>query len=474
MIDGKMCNNKIFLCYSREDAMFARDLAELLRQQEVLVFLDTISLDGGDRWKNIIAENIENSSLFVVLVNEAMRDTAGYYDQEIRAALKHNKRRGSPRIIPALLGDIEFKDLKGRDEMKSLEQFQYIDGYDTRKPDILCDKLLRLSGINPLGHEHGIHDLLRECWISKKMIYPDMIKLITDATTSIDLYSVSACFGFYSAGMRVFESMLEALHGKRNTKGIEIRILVKIDNGSIDEFGAQRLASAVGKWRVKRLVNLGDEKQIQFVLIDGGTQKAKLLVTRVQHTAYHDLLAVYINRLTDGYIFSEGRNPEDHIGCHAELFRQRWEESVEIMPASEETGLLGLANHISKDFEPSEHWKNEDVAKTDLYYFLLGNFDVESLERLGDHLSSFRVKLPSGPFLSVLISLVYQPTDETLRHIEKRIAEEKRARESILEAGIYVVVSPKCDRKRLNDFKTNVDAGKPSKSAYLVTFVDSL
>lgn len=59
-------NTKVFISYSRYDERLVNPIVKLLRANESLVFLDTDSIDGGNKWKNEIEEAIIESNLVVV------------------------------------------------------------------------------------------------------------------------------------------------------------------------------------------------------------------------------------------------------------------------------------------------------------------------------------------------------------------------------------------------------------------------
>ncbi len=59
----------VFVAYSRKDTIACEELVLALRQQELVVFYDQ-SLKSGDRWRAVIANNIQKSPVFVVLLSK--------------------------------------------------------------------------------------------------------------------------------------------------------------------------------------------------------------------------------------------------------------------------------------------------------------------------------------------------------------------------------------------------------------------
>ena len=84
---------RIFISYAREDgARFATDLREKLLRQELSVWQDIISLEGGRDWWSQIEETIRSKALehFVLVVTPAALESA-VMRREIRLARQEGK-----------------------------------------------------------------------------------------------------------------------------------------------------------------------------------------------------------------------------------------------------------------------------------------------------------------------------------------------------------------------------------------------
>lgn len=160
--------------------------------------------------------------------------------------------------------------------------------------------------------------------IDKNEFYFEMKRMILSARQNIWLYSVSACFGFYSQGMYQFESLLRELKLKIDSH-IDVRCLIKFDNHEIDQFAAKLYKRLNEKAEiVKELIIQEQNENIQFIMTDFGTTKSYLLYSRIQGGRKSLELDIDINELRDGVLYNF---PVKAIDEYKSLFSDKWNSS---------------------------------------------------------------------------------------------------------------------------------------------------
>src|SRR5437867_12182057 len=93
-----MFNMKIFISYSRTDALdFADKIAETLGDEHS-VFTDINKIQVGDIWSNTIDENIDSCDLFLAIVTSASLKSQAVEKEVLRA------RNRNKKIIPCFYG----------------------------------------------------------------------------------------------------------------------------------------------------------------------------------------------------------------------------------------------------------------------------------------------------------------------------------------------------------------------------------
>ncbi len=154
--------------------------------------------------------------------------------------------------------------------------------------------------------------------------YDEMRNLISLAEKQVCLYSVSACFGFYSQGAHVFENLYGELNSKLQIKlpCLDIRCLIKLDGHGIDEFAALHFQE-LNRHRevVRQLRDLSLEENLQFVLTDSGTEHPKLLFSEVQEVRTTPVFHLDINKLRGGWLYDF---PCETVHKFADLFDSKW------------------------------------------------------------------------------------------------------------------------------------------------------
>jgi hypothetical protein len=130
--------------------------------------------------------------------------------------------------------------------------------------------------------------------------YDYLISELDQQRDSVDIYSISACFGFYSQGMSVFSSVLSKMRnallrpGAFRTKNM--RLLLITDDNPIDSFGVDRFHNFVepAGLKIKRLPQPDrQEDWVQFAVFDG----RRAILTHPQNGFWDDALDVGINAL---------------------------------------------------------------------------------------------------------------------------------------------------------------------------------
>ncbi len=110
----------VFLSHAGEDAQAVRELAGLLRQADLEVWLDLEQLTAGDRWMEALEEALGRADAFAVYVGRA--GIARWIGREVRVALDRSVNDPSFKVIPILGPGSEPDDLP-----PFLAQHQWLD-----------------------------------------------------------------------------------------------------------------------------------------------------------------------------------------------------------------------------------------------------------------------------------------------------------------------------------------------------------
>ena len=106
MTDQPRPAGAVFLSYAREDAEFARRIAEALRAFGVEVWFDLSELRGGDSWDQKIRRQIKECVLFVPIVSShTQAREEGYFRREWRMAVDrtHDMAESRTFIVPVIV-----------------------------------------------------------------------------------------------------------------------------------------------------------------------------------------------------------------------------------------------------------------------------------------------------------------------------------------------------------------------------------
>jgi len=112
---------KIFITYAREDREKVEVLYEQLQGAGFEPWMDIRSIRGGEEWKPVIQQAIEEADFILVCLSSNSINKAGFTQKEIRIALDYAERRveGQIFLIPVRLDDCPIP--------RSLSNFHFLD-----------------------------------------------------------------------------------------------------------------------------------------------------------------------------------------------------------------------------------------------------------------------------------------------------------------------------------------------------------
>ena len=121
----------IFISYSQQDASFAEFLHRHLANEDVNVFMASVSLKPGQKWSEEIIEQVKQSSLVLFLASKAACASA-YVQQELGIALATNKEIVpvvwdiDPSKLPGWMSRLQALDIQGASPDQIREQMSAI------------------------------------------------------------------------------------------------------------------------------------------------------------------------------------------------------------------------------------------------------------------------------------------------------------------------------------------------------------
>lgn len=131
----------VFLSFSNQDRGFAQPLRHALTSLGHKVWSFDEQIAPGDRWQDAIFDRLKEVDAVAVIVSEAS-SKSGWIHHELGAAVAYARERGSPIIIPVVLGDVQLP--------ANLAQFQGIFAQGESADDValkIAEGLERISGI---------------------------------------------------------------------------------------------------------------------------------------------------------------------------------------------------------------------------------------------------------------------------------------------------------------------------------------
>jgi tetratricopeptide (TPR) repeat protein len=116
----------VFISYSHHNDLIAVErIADILKRNQLAVWLDRWRLVPGERWKDSIKDAIRNSSTILLIVGASFPDSQ---HQELQFALHYQGQDYQKRIVPILLPGSDYKNLPS-----SLLRYQSLDLRDQKK-----------------------------------------------------------------------------------------------------------------------------------------------------------------------------------------------------------------------------------------------------------------------------------------------------------------------------------------------------
>jgi hypothetical protein len=113
-MDNARTTVQAFASYSSEDRDTVGEVANLLRTSDIDLFIDHLSLRGGDEWEDEIVKAIARADLFYLFWSRSAAESY-WVDREWRQAMREAAGREiQRRFIPVLLDDAPLpSELKG-------------------------------------------------------------------------------------------------------------------------------------------------------------------------------------------------------------------------------------------------------------------------------------------------------------------------------------------------------------------------
>jgi len=136
--EGIKTSFDVFLCYNREDIISVKNVANELKKNQIIPWLDEWELRPGLPWQEILDDQIENIDSVAVFVGKG--GLGPWQDQEIRAFLQEFVKRKCP-VIPVIL-------LETRDVPKLpifLRSFTWVD-FRKKDPDPMKSLIWGITG----------------------------------------------------------------------------------------------------------------------------------------------------------------------------------------------------------------------------------------------------------------------------------------------------------------------------------------
>jgi hypothetical protein len=187
--------------------------------------------------------------------------------------------------------------------------------------------------------------------------YDGLNKLISSATKKISIYSVSACFGFYSKGMHTFEDFAHALKEKLKNKNIKCIIILKVED-FLDAYGIYCLTKYFENIQNIEIVfspvkyDNGENRImeeydfVQYVIVDD----SRVLVTTKQTQEINYFYDLTLNKLTE----SKYEKKVGKINLIKEHFQEKYKDS-EPFPKQIDKIIKKYKKNISKTVTNSQN-----------------------------------------------------------------------------------------------------------------------
>jgi hypothetical protein len=142
---------RVFVSYSRDDAPYARELSEALRERGIDVSGD-MSIMAGARWATELRRMMDDADAFVLLTSKSSA-ASGSVDREVAAATARASRDRNVRLIPVILD-------RRAEIPPLLSRYQFVGPPIARDPDRVADLIRESlsSAVSPpdIGREREV------------------------------------------------------------------------------------------------------------------------------------------------------------------------------------------------------------------------------------------------------------------------------------------------------------------------------
>ncbi len=96
----------VFLCHNSKDKTEVRNIAQKLKEQKILVWLDEWDLIAGDDWQRVLERQIEDENLRYAAIFIGKEGMGPWQTVEMDTLLRRCVNRGN-RVIPVVLKSYE-------------------------------------------------------------------------------------------------------------------------------------------------------------------------------------------------------------------------------------------------------------------------------------------------------------------------------------------------------------------------------
>lgn len=268
---------------------------------------------------------------------------------------------------------------------------------------------------------------------------------------TVDIYSISACFGFYSRGLKVFSGVLSAMRRALTNpepyRTETIRLLVKAEDHLIDGFGIQRFhehLEPVGM-EIRRLERPHRrDDYVQFVLFDDD----EVIFTKTQRGYRDEALGLGVNELAPAKV---GQDASNDVSRHRRLFDQYWSQSGPFdfprIPTLPQLELL-LTAAFPVEYRPE---RQEREYEDQLFWLLHGVCDPQLIHRQYTFGTS-RIDLVLGtPNIRLLAIEVKLATDD--ENALNRLVGQVRKYRALVRDVLVVLVGPNISPNKLGSLR---------------------
>ena len=281
----------------------------------------------------------------------------------------------------------------------------------------------------------------------EKNFYAQLTEKLRHSWKTVDIYSISACFGFYSRGMQTFSAVLSAMRTALTNphpfRTEQMRLLLTADDNRIDLFGIERFhqyLEPVGL-EIRHLEKPDDRgKWVQFAIFDD----KELLLTRPQSGFRDEPLDLGINKLEPAQ-FVDSQTDARKFESLRTLFKTAWDASVSFdFPRVPTLAMLEevltsrfpiqrAANYTEKDYEDQ------------LYMLLHGLCDPKVIHRqftIGN--DTFDLVLGNPKIRLVAIELKIATDDEgVLKRLKGQILSYRKVVRDVIVLLVGAAISPR-------------------------------